>query len=69
MSIQDYPVPSRELAATRLMQHPVRATISFPSGETSTRIVDWVDRRSVHRFGILSRQALLSGGSTHTEAL
>lgn len=58
-----------ELAATRMMDRPIRTTINWPHGESTTRIIDWSDRKAVHRFGHMANQALRLGGSSRTEAV
>lgn len=60
---------SPELAAKRLFETPVRTTVSWPSGETTTRVIDWADRQSVRKFGALANRALGAGGASRCEAV
>lgn len=58
-----------ELAASRMMEKPVRTTITWPRGETTSRIIDWSNRKAVHRFGTMANRALRQGGRSSTEAV
>lgn len=58
-----------ELAATRMMERPVRTTVQWPGNPPTTRIIDWGDRKAVHRFGNMANRALRAGGLSLTEAI